>query len=74
MNDVPSRRDSWVQWAGIILLLLGALWNMAGRMSRIEQELHDDAKFHAEETQRVNDLERQLTEWLQNQAARRVVH
>lgn len=74
MNDIPRRTDSWVQWAGVILAIAGAVWNMAGRLSRIEQQMHDDAKFHAEETQRVNDLEKQFTEWLQNQAARRVAH
>jgi dsRNA-specific ribonuclease len=72
MNDIPRRTDSWVQWAGVILAIAGAVWNTSGRLSRIEQELRDDAHFRMEETQRVNDLEKQFQDWLQNQAARRV--
>lgn len=42
MNDVPHRSDAWVQWAVLLLTILGAVWTMGGRLARIEQSLKDN--------------------------------
>lgn len=58
MDGTQHRWDAWAQWAGIILLLLAAGWNLSGRLSRIEQQLADDAEYHKQETVRIEQLER----------------
>lgn len=64
MNDNPRRLDAWVQWALLIITIVGALWNLSARLASIEQQLHDDATFHADETQRVEKLEEELNQRL----------
>lgn len=60
MADVSHRWDAWAQWAGVVLLLLTAFWNLAGRLSRIEQQLADDTAFHQEATSRLEFIEREV--------------
>lgn len=60
MIDTPRRSDTWIQWALVLLVLLGAFWNLSGRLARIEQAMTDDASFHNEETQRILRLEQDL--------------
>ncbi len=64
MSEAPHRWDSWAQWVGMLLLVVGALWNLAGRLSRIEQQLSDDAAFHASEVQRLEFIEREVLPYL----------
>jgi hypothetical protein len=60
MDDTPRRLDAWVQWALLIITIVGALWNLSARLASIEQQLHDDAGFHADESQRVEKLEEEF--------------
>lgn len=74
MNDTPHRLDLWVQWALLVLTIVGALWNLSGRLARIEQQLHDDATFHVEETGRIENLEREMAEHAGTRPYKSVVH
>lgn len=60
MNEAPRRLDAWVQWALLIITIVGALWNLSARLASIEQQLHDDSQFHADETTRLEKLEEQV--------------
>lgn len=55
--DTPRRWDSWAQWAVVIVLLLTALWNVSGQLSRITQKLDDMVVNQDDFKQRLERLE-----------------
>jgi hypothetical protein len=60
VSDTARRADAWVQWALLIITIIGALWNLSARLATIEQQLHDDAIYHSDEAQRVQKLEEEF--------------
>ncbi len=60
MGDSPNRMDSWVQWAVILLAILGAVWNIGGQLGEIRQELKDTATLQDVQAHQIGNLEQEV--------------
>ena len=62
MNDGPHRIDAWIQWALLLLAILGSVWNVGGQLGEIRQQLKDDAEIQEAQAQRIGHLEQEMLE------------
>jgi len=60
MDDGPHRTDAWIQWAILLLTILGGVWTMGGRLAAIDQRLKDNADLFDIQSKRISNLEQEV--------------
>ncbi len=60
MGEIPTRGDTWIQWALLLLTILSAMWYGGSQLGAINQELYDIRAWQQLQTQRVDALEKEV--------------